>query len=122
MGMFKDVRSMQKASKDFERPKMRDALKMGAEAVQQVQADQQLAEHLANNGVDGTATINSLVATGKQVNYQPEMTLELSVDVNGQVSQVTHTQVISPAVLPQLQPGGTVACKVDPADHSKLLI
>jgi hypothetical protein len=122
MGMFKDIRKMQKAAKDVERPKMRDAIRMGAEAVEQVQADQQLAQYLATNGVDGQATIRSLEATGKQVNYEPEMKLDLSVEVNGFTSDVTHVQVISPAVLPQLQPGATVACKVDPNDNSKLLI
>lgn len=122
MGMFKDIRKMKKAAKQYERPKMRDALKQGAEALEQAQAQQQLAEDLTANGVDGQATIRSLEATGKQVNYQPELKLELSVDVNGFSSDVTHVQVISPAVLPQLQPGATVACKVDPNDHSKLLI
>jgi hypothetical protein len=122
MGMFKDLRRMQKASKDFERPKLRDAMKMGADAVEQVQADQQLAQHLATNGIDGQATIRSLEATGKQVNHQPELKFELTVDVNGFSNDVTHVQVISPAVLPQLQPGATVACKVDPNDHSQLMI
>jgi len=122
MGMFKDIRKMQKVAKQQERPKLRDALKQGAEAMEQVQADQQLAQELAENGVDGQATIRSLEATGKQVNYQPELKLELSVDVNGFSSDVTHVQVVSPAVLPQLQPGATIACKVDPNDHSRLLI
>jgi hypothetical protein len=122
MGMFKDLRKMQKAAKGVERPKMRDAIKMGADAVEQVQADQELAQYLVTNGVDGQATIRSLEATGKQVNYQPEMKLELSLNVNGFTSEVTHVQVISPAVLPQLQPGATVACRVDPNDHSRLMI
>ena len=33
--------------------------------MQQVQTDQALAEKLANEGVDGTATINQMQATGK---------------------------------------------------------
>ncbi|HSI80336.1 MAG TPA: hypothetical protein VK919_06750 [Solirubrobacterales bacterium] len=122
MGMFKDIRKMQKAAKQYERPKMRDAIRMGAEAMEDVQAQQQLAQDLATNGVDGRATVKSLEATGRQVNYQPELKMELAVEVNGFSSDITHVQVVSPAVLPQLQPGATVACKVDPNDHSRLLI
>jgi hypothetical protein len=122
MGMFKDMKDLYGASKQFERPSMREGLKMANEAVQQVQADQALAEQLANEGVEGKATINQLQATGKQVNYQPEMQLNLTVDVNGQQTEVTHTQVISPAMLGQLQPGATVPCKVDPNDHNKLML
>jgi hypothetical protein len=90
--------------------------------VQQLQADQGLAESLAAEGVDGKATIKSQVATGKYVNMEPELRFELTVDVNGFTSEQTHTQVISPAMLGQLQPGTTVVCKVDPNDHSKLML
>lgn len=128
MGMFKDMRDLSKAGKAEKKKRggsfkmMKDGLSQANEAVQQVQADQELAEGLANDGVDGQATINSMVATGKQVNMQPELQFELSVNVNGQTSDVTHVQVVSPAVIGQLQPGSTVACKVDPSDHSRLMI
>jgi hypothetical protein len=128
MGMFKDLRDLHKAGKEETKKsggmfKMaKDGLAQANEAVQQVQADRARAEGLANEGVDGQATINSLVATGKEVNMQPELTFELTVDVNGFTSEVTHTQVVSPAMLGQLRPGATVACKVDPNDHSRLLI
>jgi hypothetical protein len=128
MGMFKDIRNLQKAGREEVKKsggmfKMaKDGLAQGNEMLQQVQADRALAEGLANEGVDGRATINSLVATGKEVNMQPELRFELTVDVNGHTSDVSHTQVVSPAMLGQLQPGATVACKVDPSDHSKLLI
>ena len=128
MGMFKDMRSLHKAGKEETKKRggsfkmMKDGLAQANEAVQQVQTDQQLAESLANDGVDGQATIKSMVATGKQVNYQPELKFDLSVEVNGQTSDVSHVQVVSPAVIGQLQPGATVPCKVDPSDHSKLMI
>ena len=128
MGMFKDMRSLHKAGKEETKKRggsfkmMKDGLAQANEAVQQVQSDQALAERLANDGVDGQATINSMVATGKQVNMQPELQFELSLNVNGQTSDVTHVQVVSPAVIGQLQPGTTVACKVDPDDHSQLMI
>jgi hypothetical protein len=128
MGMFKDMRSLHKAGKEETKKRggsfkmMKDGLAQANQAVQQVQADQALAERLANEGVDGQATIKSMIATGKEVNYQPELQFELSVNVNGQTSDVTHTQVISPAVIGRLQPGVTVPCKVDPDDHSSLMI
>lgn len=128
MGMFKDMRDLSKAGKAEKKKRggsfkmMKDGLAQANEMVQQVQADQGLAETLANEGVDGQATINSMVATGTQINMQPELQFELTLNVNGQTSDVTHKQVVSPAVIGQLQPGSTVPCKVDPSDHSKLLI
>lgn len=128
MGMFKDMRDLSKTGKQMKKERggsfqmMKDGLAQANEAMQQVQADQELAEKLANEGVDGTATIGQMVATGKQVNMQPELQFQLTVDVNGSQSEVTHTQVVSPAVIGQLQPGATVPVKVDPNDHSKLMI
>lgn len=122
MGMFKDMRDLHKMSKQYERPKMRDGLKQAKEGLQQVQADQATASRLANEGVDATATVNMLQATGTNVNYQPEIQFDLTVNVNGHESQVNHTQVISPAMLGQLQPGATVPVKVDPNDTSQLVI
>ena len=128
MGMFKDMRDLTKAGKQMQKEQggsfkmMKDGLAQANQAVQQVQADQALAEKLANEGVDGTATIGQMVATGKQVNMQPELQFQLTVDVNGTQSEVTHTQVVSPAIIGQLQPGATVPVKVDPSDHSQLMI
>ena len=52
----------------------------------------------------------------------PNMNVTLTVDVGGSQSTVTHTQVVSPAVIGQLQPGAQVPVKVDPNDHSQLMI
>jgi hypothetical protein len=128
MGMFKDMRDLSKAGKEMKKERggsfkmMKDGLAQANQAVQQVQADQGLAEHLANDGVDGTATIQQMVATGKTVNMQPELQFQMTVDVNGSQSEVTHTQVVSPAIIGQLQPGAQVPVKVDPSDHSQLMI
>ncbi len=128
MGMFKDMRDLSKAGKQAKKERggslkmMKDGLAQANQTVQQVQADQELAEKLANEGVDATATIVQMQATGKQVNMQPELQLELTLDVGGSQSSVTHTQVVSPAVIGQLQPGAQVPVKVDPNDHSQLMI
>ena len=128
MGMFKDMRDLSKAGKQMKKERggslkmMKDGLAQANEMVQGVQADQELAERLANEGVDGTATIVSMQATGANINMQPELQFQMTVDVNGSQSNVTHTQVVSPAVIGQLQPGAQVPVKVDPNDHSQLMI
>jgi hypothetical protein len=128
MGMFKDMRDLNKAGKEMKKERggsfkmMKDGLAQANEMVQGVQADQQLAEKLANEGVDGTATIIQMVATGATINMQPELQFQMSVDVGGNVSTVTHKQVVSPAIIGQLQPGAQVPVKVDPNDHSQLMI
>jgi hypothetical protein len=128
MGMFKDMRDLSKAGKEIKKERggslkmMKDGLAQANQAVQQVQGDQELAERLANDGVDGTATIIQMVATGQTINMQPQLQFQMSVDVNGSVSTVTHTQVVSPAIIGQLQPGAQVPVKVDPSDHSQLMI
>ena len=128
MGMFKDMRDLHKTGKQMTKERggsfkmMKDGLAQANEAVQQVQADQELAEKLANEGVDGTATIVQMQATGKTVNKQPELLFQMTVEVNGSQSQVSHTQVVSPAIIGQLQPGAQVPVKVDPNDHSQLMI
>jgi hypothetical protein len=101
---------------------MKDGVAQANQMMQQVQSDQVLAEKLANEGVDGTGTIQQIVATGKTVNMQPEIQFQMTVNVNGQTSEVTHVQVVSPTVIPQVQPGATVPIKVDPNDHSQLMI
>ena len=128
MEMFKDMRDLSKAGKQMKKERggslkmMKDGLAQANEMVQGVQADQELAERLANEGVDGTATIVSMQATGNNINMQPELQFQMTVDVNGSQSNVTHTQVVSPAVIGQLQPGAQVPVRVDPNDHSQLMI
>jgi hypothetical protein len=128
MGMFKDMRDLSKTGKQMKKERggslkmMKDGLAQANQMVQGVQADQELAERLANEGVDGTATIVSMVATGSTINMQPELQFQMTVDVGGSQSEVTHVQVVSPAIIGQLQPGAQVPVKVDPSDHSQLMI
>lgn len=128
MGMFKDMRDLNKAGKQMKKERggslkmMKDGLAQANQAVQEVQGSQELAEKLANEGVDGTATIGQMVATGRTINMQPELQFQLTVEVNGSQSEVTHVQVVSPAIIGQLQPGAQVPVKVNPSDHSQLMI
>jgi hypothetical protein len=128
MGMFKDMRDLSKTGKEMKKERggslkmMKDGLAQANQAVQEVQGNQALAEKLANEGVDGTATIVQMVATGRTINMQPELQFQMTVDVNGSVTTVNHVQVVSPAIIGQLQPGAQVPVKVDPSDHSQLMI
>jgi hypothetical protein len=128
MGFFKDLRDLNKAGKQITKEQggsfkmMKDGVAQANQMLQQVQTDQALAERLANEGVDGTATIQQILSTGKAVNMQPEIQFQMTVNVNGQTSEVTHLQVVPPTIIPQVQPGATVPIKVDPNDHSQLLI
>jgi hypothetical protein len=97
MGMFKDMRDLSKAGKQMKKERG-GSLQMMKDGLAQMQA------------------------TGKNVNMQPELQFQLTVDVNGSQSDVTHTQVVSPAVIGQLQPGAQIPIKVDPNDHSQLMI
>lgn len=121
MGMFKDLRDLHKASKQYERPTLREGLKQANEAVQTYQAGAARSARIAQVGVMGTATVKELRPTGRTFNEWPEMEIDLTVDVNGFQSEVTHTEPVSPAVLPRLVPGGTITVKVDPEDHSQLI-
>jgi len=122
MGMFKDLRDLHKASKQFERPTLREGLAQANEAVQAYQAGAQNDARVAEVGVMGTATVKELRPTGRYINQMPEMELDLTVDVNGFQSEVTHTSAISPAILPRLVPGGSLTIKADPEDHSQLIL
>ena len=128
MGMFKDLRDLHKIGKEETKKRggmfkmAKDGLAEANQTMQQFQASQALAQNLATDGVDGQATIRSMSATGTEINLQPQIAFELTVDVNGFTTDVSHAQVVSPAWLGRLQPGATVPCKVDPNDHSKLLL
>ena len=67
MGMFKDMRDLSKTGKEMKKERggslkmMKDGLAQANQAVQEVQGNQALAEKLANEGVDGTATIVQMV-------------------------------------------------------------
>src|ERR1700712_2564436 len=102
MGMFKDMRDLSKTGKEMKKERggslkmMKDGLSQANQMVQGVQADQALAEKLANDGVDGTATIVSMQATGATINMQPELLSQLNLEVSGSQSEVQHKQVVSP--------------------------
>ena len=122
MGMFKDLRDLRKASKQYERPGLRDSLRQANETMQAFQAGQEEAAAIAMTGVMGTATVRAMRDTGTLVNNMHVLELDLTVEANGFASEVTHSEPISPVLLGRLQPGAEIAVKVDPNDHSRLIL
>lgn len=79
---------------------------------------QKRAMDLAQNGVQGMATITSLDDTGMRVNDDPRVRLGMHIELPGYPPyEVTKTLVISIVRLSQLQVGQQVIVFVDPNDR-----
>lgn len=73
--------------------------------------------------VSTTATVTQLASTGVMVNDGVQVALGLLVLLPGDVPvPVTTTTVVPMALLPQVQPGASVAVRVDPAAPSRVLL
>ena len=73
--------------------------------------------------VSTTATVTQLASTGVMVNDGVQVALGLLVLLPGGVPvPVTTTTVVPMALLPQVQPGASVAVRVDPAAPSRVLL
>ena len=84
--------------------------------------DEALAKRLLTDGVDGMATVVQMQATGRNLNMRPELQFELVLKVGNRQQSVNHIQFISAALMTQLRSGAQIPVKVDPDDHSQLLI
>jgi hypothetical protein len=133
MGFFKDIRKLQAQAEELTPPEhrglrggmrmMRDGVAQATEMLGDYQADAAKAQHLAVNGRPGTATIAAIRQTGVVVNENPQVELDLQVQVDaGAPYGVTHKQVIAMIAIPQFQPGCVVPVKVDPDDPQSLII
>lgn len=70
-----------------------------------------------------TATVTQLASTGVMVNDGVQVALGLLVLLPAGVPvPVTTTTVVPMALLPQVQPGATVAVRVDPGAPSRVLL
>ncbi len=133
MGLFKDMRNLQKQAESMVPPEHRGlggAMRMAKEGIPQmtqaladVQADQQKAQHLFHNGTPGTARITAVRDTGITMNDNPTVEFDLEVSIGGGAPYpVTHRQSISRLTIASFQPGATVPVKVDPANAQSLMI
>ena len=138
MGMFKDLKKLKDQSKAMGEQTGRPTSMMGmlkdtpnmihqaTEAVDDamaMQADMQKQQQLLTSGTPGKATIKGFTDTGALVNFNPQVVLDLSVEVAGNAPYDVHLSTSVPqTMLARLQPGSAVGVKVDPADPSSLAI
>ena len=127
MGMFKDLRNIQKQSKEMQkeqggRPSIKDALAQGSQAMDnanQMMADQELRQ----SGRDGEATVVAIRDTGVTMNENPVVEFDLKVTVGGfGPYDVTRQQIISRLQMGQIQPGAELQVKVAEDDPQRVLI
>jgi hypothetical protein len=88
-----------------------------------MQADMQRQQELLTTGTPARATIKSFADTGMLVNHNPQVILDLEVAVEGTDPYPAQLSTAVPQVyLSKLQPGGSIAVRVDPADPSAMVI
>ncbi len=82
-----------------------------------------LRQALVEDGADAQATVLSLRQTGKFINDNPEVALQLRVEPEGaEAFEVELTQTIAQVELPAYQPGARVEVKYDPGDHERVVV
>jgi hypothetical protein len=80
-------------------------------------------QKLLQTGVPATAQVIAVQQTGTYVNNQPEVMATLMVQRAGAPPyQVNTTMILSLLEVPRLQPGASVAVKIDPQDAQKVAI
>lgn len=133
MGLFKDMRNLQKQAKEMVPPEhrgiagglraMKDGVAQANQMLGQMNEDAQKAQYLMANGRVGSAVITDARQTGMFVNENPQVEMDLQVTVEGIPSYTaTHRQVVAQIAIPQFQPGATVPVRVDPQNPSSLII
>lgn len=138
MGMFKDLKKLSDQGKEAQKKQgkrtgmigmmrdMPDQLHQATEAVDDAMAlqdEMQKQNQLLATGTPGKANIKGFTDTGTLVNFNPQVVLDLSVEVAGKPPyDVQVTTSVPQVMLARLQPGGAVGVKVDPADPSSLAI
>jgi hypothetical protein len=129
--MFKDIRNLKRQADEMSemtggRPSMREGLKQANEmmgvAKQQIAAQQGTGD-LAQNGLDGQATIKAVRDTGMTMNENPMVEFDLQLQpAHGMPYDVTIQQLTSRLTAAQYTPGTVLTCKIDPNDNSKVLL
>jgi hypothetical protein len=79
-------------------------------------------QRLSVVGLLCSATLTGLRDTGVSPHGDPELELELSVDVAGRRQVVRHRQVVSRLAARELHLGSSLPVRVDPSDPSILLL
>jgi len=138
MGMFKDLKKLKDQGKEIGEQTGRPTSMMGmlkdtpnmihqatgaVDDAMAMQADMQKQQALLTSGTPGKATIKGFTDTGALVNFNPQVVLDLSVEVGGNPAYDVQVSTSVPQVmLGRLQPGGAVGVKVDPSNPASLAI
>ncbi len=115
MGFMKDIRELKKvsaeATKDFD-----PAAEMRAATAQMQQATAQSRLASSVNAVSAPATVVAIRDTGRMVNYQPMVEVDVLVTPEGAVPWPATVSTIGHGQLAGLQVGVRVGVRYDPAD------
>lgn len=127
MGFFRSMNELHKQSKeldkDFHPGEMMANGMERMKAAQAMMAQQTQAANAALNGLDATATVVAVRQTPTMVNFQPMVEIDLTVLAPGRAPYpATVSQVVDQVTLPRLQPGASVAVKVDPNDPNTVFV
>ena len=79
-------------------------------------------QRLAETGRLCSASLLGLRDTGQASDGDPELELELAVDLDGRRVVVVHRQVVSRLAARELHLGSSLPVRVDPSDPSNLLL
>jgi hypothetical protein len=138
MGMFKDLKKLSDQGKEAQKAQgkrtgmigmmkdMPDQLHQATEAVDDamaLQADMAKQQALLASGAPGTATIKGFTDTGVLVNYNPQVVLDVSVEVEGKGAYDAQVTTSVPQMhIPLVQPGNKIGVKVDQTDQNNIAI
>jgi hypothetical protein len=115
MGFMKDIRELKnlsaEATKDFD-----PAAQMRAATAQMQQATAQSRLASSANAVSAPATVVAIRDTGRMVNYQPMVEVDVLVTPEGAVPWPATVSTIGHGQLAGLQVGVRVGVRYDPAD------
>jgi hypothetical protein len=88
-----------------------------------VGASAQDAQRIAQTGLSGSATITGLTQTGVQLNDNPQVDMELLVQLPGRPPYAARRKEFVPLIfLGRLTSGAPLPIKADPADPSRVII
>jgi hypothetical protein len=122
MGLFKgmkDLKDINDMSKQYKRPSMLEGLAQAKDAMAGIQETQRVTA----TGVPGSARVLGVTDTGATINDHPVCEVQLEVTVPGQGPYTTTIRQSIPRMqAPMLQPGTTLAVKVDPADRDTVVL
>ena len=79
-------------------------------------------QRLTDRGRAALATVTGVRSTGARVGDDPELELELIIDLDGQQRELRCRQVFSRLAARELAAGQVLAVRIDPEDPSQLAV